>query len=109
LLEGALRLDPAGRRSPVRQVIVVAYFAAERYPEALAACERALAEHPELPMLHTMRAALMAQAGRLDEARQSLAQVRRLQPNFPLGEFGNRFADAAVRERFQAALRKAGG
>jgi len=109
LLEGALRLDPAGRRSPVRQVIVVAYFAAERYPEALAACERALAEHPELPMLHTMRAALMAQAGRLDEARQSLAEVRRLQPNFPLGEFGNRFADAAVRERFQAALRKAGG
>ena len=109
LLESALRLDPAGRRSPVRQVIVVAYFAAERYPEALAACERALAEHPELPMLHTMRAAVLAHTGRLEEARQSLAEVRRLQPNFPLAEFGNRFADAAVKERVQAALRKAGG
>jgi TolB-like protein/DNA-binding winged helix-turn-helix (wHTH) protein len=109
LMEGAIRLDPAGRRSPVRHIIVGAYFAAERYPEALAACERALAEHPELPFLHTMRAAILAHAGRLEEARQSLAEVRRLQPNFPLAEFGNRFADPAVRDRFQAALRKAGG
>lgn len=109
LLESALRLDPAGRRSPVRHIIVVAYFAAERYPQALAACEGALAEHPELPFLHTMRAALLAQAGRLEEARQSVAEVRRLQPNFPIAEFGNRFADSAVRDRFQAALRKAGG
>lgn len=108
LLEGALRLDPAGRHSPVRQVIVVAYFAAERYPEALAACERALAEHPDLPMLHTMRAALMAQAGRPEEARRSVAEVRRLQPNFPVTDFGTRFADPALRERFQAALRSAG-
>lgn len=108
LLERALRLDPAGRRSPMRQVIVVAYFAAERYPEALVACELALAEHPELPMLHTMRAALMAQAGQLDEARRSVAEARRLQPNFPVAAFGTRFADPAVRERFQAALRRAG-
>ncbi len=109
LMESALRLDPAGRRSPIRQMIIGAYFAAERYPEAWAACERALAEHPELPVLHTLRAMLLAQAGRLEEARQSLAEVRRLQPNFPLGEFGNRFADPAIRDRFQAALRKAGG
>ena len=88
--------------------IVGAYFAAERYPEALAACERALAEHPELPFLHTMRAAILAQAGRLEEARQSVAEVKRLQPNFPIAEFGNRFADPAMRDRFQAALRKAG-
>jgi TolB-like protein/Flp pilus assembly protein TadD len=108
LMEGALRLDPAGRRSPVRQALVVAYFAAGRYPEALAASERALAEHPELPMLHTMHAVSLAQAGRLDEARRAAAEVRRLQPNFPVAEFGNRFADPAVRERFQVALRKAG-
>lgn len=108
LLEGALRLDPAGRRSPMRQVIVLAYFAAERYPEALAACERALAEHAELPMLHAMRAVILAQVGRLDEARRSAEEVRRLQPNFPVAEFGNRFADPAMRARFQTALRKAG-
>lgn len=108
LLESTLRLDPAGRRSPIRQIIVGAYFAAERYPEALAACERALAEHPDLPFLHTMRAALLAQTGRLEEARQSVAEVRRLQPNFPTAEFGNRFADPAIRDRVQDALRKAG-
>lgn len=55
-----------------------------------------------------MRAAILAQAGRLEEARQSVAEVRRLQPNFPIAEFGNRFADPALRDRFQAALRKAG-
>lgn len=108
LLESAIQLDPAGRRSPVRQVIVVAYFAAERYADALAACERALAESPEQPMLHTMRAALLAQAGRNDEARQSVAEVRRLRPNFPTSDFGSRFADPAMRDRFQAALVKAG-
>ena len=108
LLEGALRLDPAGRRSPVRQAIVMAYFAAQRYPEALAACERALADYPETPAMHTMRAALLAQAGRLEEAHQSVAEVKRLQPNFPVAEFGNRFADPALRDHVQAALRKAG-
>lgn len=108
LLESAIQLDPAGRRSPVRQVIVVAYFAAERYADALAACERALVESPEQPMLHTMRAALLAQAGRNDEARQSVAEVRRLRPNFPTSDFGSRFADPAMRDRFQAALVKAG-
>ncbi len=108
LMESALRLDPAGRRSPIRQAIVIAYFAAARYPEGLAACDRALAEYPELPMLHGMRAAILAQTNRLDEARESAAKVRQLQPNFPVADFGNRFADAAVRDRFQAALRKAG-
>ena len=82
LLENALKLDPAGRRSPMRQVIVVACFAAERYSEALAACERALAEQP---MMHTLRAAILAQAGRLAEARQRVSEVRRLQPQLPRG------------------------
>ena len=69
LLQTALKLDPAGRRSPVRQVIVVANIAAERYPEALAACERALAERPKLPTLHTLYGAIVAQVGRLGKAR----------------------------------------
>lgn len=108
LLENAIRLDPAGRRSPVRHTIVTANFAAERYTEALAACDRALADHPDLPFLHAMRAAILAQGGRLDEARVSAAEVLRLQPNFPVAELGNRFADTAIRDRLQAALRKAG-
>lgn len=108
LIESAIRLDPTARRSPVRQAIAIAYFAAERYPEALAACERALAEYPETVLMHTIRAAALAQMGRLEEARQSVAEVRRLQPNFPVAQFGNRFGDPAISERFQAALSKAG-
>ncbi|HPG80490.1 MAG TPA: winged helix-turn-helix domain-containing protein [Piscinibacter sp.] len=108
LMESAIRLDPAARRSPVRQAIAIAYFASERYPEALAASERALADYPETVAMHTMRAAVLAQMGRLEEARQSVAEVRRLQPNFPVAQFGNRFADPVISERFQAALSKAG-
>lgn len=108
LLETAIRLDPAGRNSPVRHVIVLAYFAAERYAEALTACERGLSDHPDLLLLHAMRAAILAQMGRLEEARQSAAEVKRLQPNFPVAQLGNRFADPAIRDRLQAALRKAG-
>jgi TolB-like protein/Flp pilus assembly protein TadD len=108
LLETAMRLDPAGRRSGPRLVIIGAYFTAERHAEALVACDRALADHPQLPFLHAMRAAILAQMGRIDEARQSAAELLRLQPNFPAAEFGSRFADPAVTQRWQTALRKAG-
>lgn len=108
LMENAIRLDPIGRRSPVRHVIVVAYFTAQRYDDALAACDRGLADFPDLPMLHAMRAAVLVQKGRIEEARQSAAEVQRLQPNFPIAELGNRFVDPAIKARLQAALRKAG-
>lgn len=108
LLETAMRLDPAGRRSGPRLVIGWAYFTADRHAEALAACDRALADHPQLPVLHAMRAAILAQVGRIDEARQSAAELLRLQPNFPVAELGSRFADPANTQRWQAALRKAG-
>ena len=108
LMERALRLDPAGRNSPVRHTIVPAYFVAERYPEALAACERALADHPDVAYLHALRAAILAQMGRLEEAGQAATEMRRLQPNFPAEELGGRFQDPAIRDRLQAALRKAG-
>lgn len=108
LAERALRLDPAGRYSPVKHHLTLAYFVAGRYAEALAACDASLSSHPGIPFLHAMRAAILAQAGRLEEARQSAAEVRRLQPNFPAADFGSRFVAAATRERLQAALRQAG-
>lgn len=108
LLETAMRLDPAGRRSGPRLIIVGAYFTADRYAQALAACDRALADNPELAVLHAMRAAILAQLDRVEEARQSAAELRRLQPNFPVAEFGGRFADPALTQRWQDAFRKAG-
>ena len=48
------------------------------------------------------------QAGRLEEARQSVTTVRRLQPIFRAAAFGNRFAQPAMRHRIQTALVKAG-
>ncbi|MBY0330247.1 MAG: winged helix-turn-helix domain-containing protein [Acetobacteraceae bacterium] len=108
LLEAALRLDPAGRASPVRYTIVGAYFTAGRYPEALAAVDRGLADHPNLAFLHAIRAAILVQLGRMDEARQSYAAMQRVQPNFPVEAFGHQYADPAIRDRLQGALLRAG-
>ena len=59
-------------------------------------------------MLQTLRAAILALAGRLEEARQSAAEVRRPKPNLPTAAFGNRLSDPAMRDRSQAALVKEG-
>ena len=108
LAERALPLDPAGRYSPNKHHLTLAYFVAGRYAQALAACEAALANYPGIPFLHAMRASILAQTGRIEEARHSAAEVRRLQPNFPAADFGNRFVAPTTRERLQAALRQAG-
>lgn len=108
LLERTLRLDPAGRYSPVRHHLPLAYFVAGRYAQALAACDAALANHPRIAFLHAMRAVILVRLGQPEEARKSAAAVRALQPNFPAAEFGNRFVAPATKERLQAALREAG-
>lgn len=108
LAERALRLDPAGRYSPVKHHLPLAYFVAGRYGQALAACEASLANYPGIPFLHAMRAVTLVQTGRVEDARRSAAEVRRLQPNFPVAEFGNRFVNPATRERLHTALRQAG-
>ena len=108
LAERALRLDPVGRYSPVKHHLPLAYFVAGQYARALAACDASLANYPSIPFLHAMRAATLVRTGQLEAARQSAAEVRRLQPNFPAAQFGNRFVVPATRERLQAALREAG-
>ena len=86
----------------------LAYFVAGQYAQALAACDASLANYPSISFLHAMRAATLVRTGQLEAARQSAAEVRRLQPNFPAAQFGNRFVAPATRERLQAALREAG-
>lgn len=108
LMQSALQLDPAGRHSPVRHQLPLAYFASGRYAEALAACEASLANSPDIPFLHAVRAAALVRSGQMDSARKSAAEVRRLRPNFPAADFGNRFVAPETRERLQTALREAG-
>ena len=108
LMQSALRLDPAGRHSPVRHHLPLAYFVAGRYANALAACEAALANSPDIPFLYAVRAAALVRSGQMDGAHKLAAEVRRLQPNFPAAEFGNRFVAPETRERLQTAVREAG-
>lgn len=103
-LETARQYDPAvdiAHRA-------VAYYAARRYPEALAAANFALMKHPRLSLLHAIRAAALAQMGQQNAAREAAAHLMQLEPVFPVRQFGSRFRDPKHAAHLQDGLRKAG-
>jgi tetratricopeptide (TPR) repeat protein len=109
LIEKAMRLNP--RYPPVYlNLLGLAYRGAERYEEALAPLKKALILSPNFAPAHVNLALCYAELGRLEEARAEVAEILRLQPNFSLEVARQRlpFKDPADRERWLAALRKAG-
>jgi adenylate cyclase len=106
-LEKARRLDPA--QVPGHGIsLALGYFLTGRADEALATVDAFLARFPELDFLHAMRAAVLAQLGKLDEARRAAGEVRRLSPFFDAEQFATRFADTRHTASVQQALRAAG-
>jgi TolB-like protein len=107
-METAFRFNPAGRgwRSAFDRAL--AYYTLRRYPEALAAADAALVQHPDAAVLHVIRAATLAQTGNDDEARRAAAQVMRLAPFFSSAGFGNRFVNPQHAAHLQDGVRKAG-
>ena len=88
--------------------IVLAYYTAGRFADALAFADELLSRAPNLDFLHALRAASLAQLGRLDEARASRDQALRVNPAFEPGIVGTRFADPKLTEKVHEGLRKAG-
>jgi hypothetical protein len=76
--------------------------------EALAAAEAATARYPDVPFLHAIRAVVLAESGRSEEARLAASTVRRLDPFFKEREFGTRFVQPENYARLQRGLRAAG-
>jgi TolB-like protein/class 3 adenylate cyclase/Tfp pilus assembly protein PilF len=97
------RIDPDSGFS-----LAMAYYAAGRYKEALAAADSALALAPEYVYLHAVRAATLGQMGNAEEARKAADQLRRRDPFFRVELFGTRFVDAGLKAKAQEGLRKAG-
>ena len=89
----------------------IAYFAAERYAEGVAYEEQALRERPNVSPALRCLAACHVGLGQIDKARSAIAEVLRLVPESSVKKdaYGQvAYARESDRERFAAALRKAG-
>jgi adenylate cyclase len=105
--ETARRFDPR-MGSDAGFVLSMAYYSAGRLRESVATADSFIARYPENAFLHAIRAAALAQEGRLAEARQAADQVHRFSPFFQVEVFGTRFVRPEDRQRAQEGLRKAG-
>ncbi|MGH8674078.1 MAG: winged helix-turn-helix domain-containing protein [Burkholderiales bacterium] len=107
VLETASRFEPRSIAGAGIN-LVIAYYTAGRYREALAEADALVARTPHLDFLHAARAAALSQLGKADEARQAADQVRRFNPYFQVENFGTRFVNPEHTTRLQEGLRKAG-
>jgi adenylate cyclase len=84
LLE-AIRLDPLESRTPYRNVLGIAHYAAGQYTESLNILEDNLQQGgPQGPHMNVFLAASYAQLGREEEARELLTKTMRSHPQFPV-------------------------
>jgi hypothetical protein len=81
-----------------------------QHEEAVTAQKNALMRNPDFLAGHTNLAALYSELGREEEARTEVAEMLRISSQFSLKVYGQRmpFKNPADRERYIAALRKAG-
>ena len=111
-VERSIRMSP---RDPFNSSYLhfagIAYFAAERYAEGVAYEEQALRERPNVSPALRCLAACHVGLGQIDKARSAIAEVLRLVPESSVKRdaYGSvAYARESDRERFAAALRKAG-
>jgi Flp pilus assembly protein TadD len=90
--------------------IAVAHYLAARYVEAFEASEQLLRLRPGFHGAQRLRCASLAQMGRVEEARNSLAAVRLEQPQLSVDWIKSSvpYQTAELMEHFLAGMRKAG-
>ncbi len=109
--EYAMRLSPF---DPMKALCVggvaVAHYLAGRYAEAIETTLEAGRLRPGFQGAHRMHCAALAQAGRLDEARSTLARVKREQPHLSIAWIRANvpYQTPELMERFLDGMRKAG-
>jgi Flp pilus assembly protein TadD len=97
--------------SVYRHFAAVAHFVAERYAEGITCEEQVLRERPNFPGALRCLAACYVGLGQLDNARSTISEVLRVQPNSSIKRdaYGYvAFARASDLERFVSAVRRAG-
>ncbi len=106
-LETALSFDPNMDPTTIWH-LGLAYFLAERYPEAAALLERNLARRSDQVWDYLLLAATYAQMDRPKEAAHAAEMVRRVDPFFLMKNDLIQLRDSADSERIANGLRKAG-
>jgi TolB-like protein/tetratricopeptide (TPR) repeat protein len=87
-----------------------AHFSAERYLEGIECQRKALRERPRLVAALRMLAACYAELGKADEARATISEMVRLEPDISLRKLSVRrgYSLPTDQERYVKALQKAG-
>lgn len=106
-MESARRLDPNLNQGDGFN-LALGYFIGGRPRDALGLTDVLLTRFPNDIALHIIRTAALSQMQEMEAARQSAAEVRRLNPYFDVKFVGSRFVKAEDRSRIQDALRRAG-
>jgi adenylate cyclase len=109
--EQALRLsplfDPLSKER--HMAIAIAHFVARRFEESAAAASRAIQANPRFSPPYWMRAAALANLGRIDEAKAVARQVLEVQPRFTIGSITSApFANREILDALGNALRRVG-
>jgi tetratricopeptide (TPR) repeat protein len=107
----ALRLSPSDPDSfSMYCAMAIAYLFDGQYAEAISWSERATREKPNILLHVAVAAASNAQAGRSDEARKAMAQLRMIDPTLSISKLKYLFPIRRSQhfERWSEGLRKAG-
>jgi TolB-like protein/DNA-binding winged helix-turn-helix (wHTH) protein/cytochrome c-type biogenesis protein CcmH/NrfG len=111
-LEQAHRLSPRDPFLAIYAPVVryMALFALGRYEETIAVCRSTAALHPNHAGAWRLMTVSLGLLGRIDEAREALAQTLTMQPDLSSAHVANDtvFADPADRARFLEGLQRAG-
>ncbi len=107
MLEMAAELDP---KLPSQDLFALgaAYFLQGELARAAQVFERTVARQDGNQFIHAMLAAIYADAGREEDAKRAVAEVRRQNPFFDQATFGTLFRNSSHREKLLAALQRAG-
>jgi adenylate cyclase len=106
-LKTAIRLDVNSLQN-TQMHLGFSYYLKDRYEDAIRSLEKGVIHRPNFLGYHIALAAAYAQAGRLEDARQSAAKVLRLDPFFEIESYGTGFRNPADRKKIIEGLQKAG-
>jgi adenylate cyclase len=108
--EQALRLSPFDAMSNLRYMaIAIGHFVAGRFEESAAAASRAIQANPRFSPPYWMRAASLANLGRIDDAEAVAQQLLKVQPHFTIGSItAAPFANREILDALGNALRRVG-
>ena len=106
----AIRMSPRDRQNAIYfGGMAVAHYLAGRYEQAIEWSRKAVHQGPSITAPHRILCASLAQAGRLDEARATLARIREMQPHISIAWVEDMVPyTPAQLPRFLDGLRKAG-